>query len=89
MKRVENTKLIISIGSLQSDYNSGMFTYHLPTAATIEVLSLLFRIVYAQTPHETALGPHQDRFRNVSRHQDETSRAQIIRSTEGTERPFR
>ena len=37
LQKVEQAQLIISIGSLQSDFNTGNFTYHLPLTATIEV----------------------------------------------------
>jgi TPP-dependent 2-oxoacid decarboxylase len=37
MKNAENAKLIISIGGLKSDFNTGNFTYHIPSAHTIEV----------------------------------------------------
>lgn len=36
-EKVENAKLILSIGSLKSDFNTGNFTYSIPTARTIEV----------------------------------------------------
>lgn len=34
---VEKAKLILSIGGLKSDFNTGMFTYRIPTTNTIEV----------------------------------------------------
>ena len=34
---VETAKLILSIGALKSDFNTGMFTYRIPTTHTIEV----------------------------------------------------
>jgi len=36
---VERAKLILSIGALKSDFNTGMFTYRIPTARTIELHS--------------------------------------------------
>ena len=36
--KVENAKLIITIGSVLSDLNTGNFTYHIPRSKTIEVL---------------------------------------------------
>lgn len=36
--KVENAELIISIGSLKSDFNTGNFSYSIPTARTIEVI---------------------------------------------------
>ncbi len=35
--KVEKAKLIISIGSLKSDFNTGNFTYSLPATNTVEV----------------------------------------------------
>lgn len=37
-RKVEFAKLILSIGSLKSDYNTGNFSYNIPTQRTIEVL---------------------------------------------------
>lgn len=36
-ERVENAKLILSVGGLKSDFNTGNFTYQIPTSRTIEV----------------------------------------------------
>ena len=36
-EKVENAKLILSVGALKSDFNTGNFTYHIPVARTIEV----------------------------------------------------
>ncbi|KAI0927356.1 hypothetical protein AcV5_007910 [Taiwanofungus camphoratus] len=36
-EKVESAKLIISVGALKSDFNTGNFTYHIPTHRTIEV----------------------------------------------------
>ncbi|OAX42334.1 pyruvate decarboxylase [Rhizopogon vinicolor AM-OR11-026] len=38
-EKVEGAKLILSIGALKSDFNTGMFTYHIPTARTVELHS--------------------------------------------------
>ncbi|KAE9404020.1 pyruvate decarboxylase [Gymnopus androsaceus JB14] len=35
-EKVESAKLILSIGSLKSDFNSGNFTYSIPTTRTVE-----------------------------------------------------
>lgn len=35
--KVENAPLILSIGALKSDFNTGMFTYRVPTIRTVEV----------------------------------------------------
>jgi pyruvate decarboxylase len=35
--KVESAKLIISIGSLKSDFNTGNFTYKIPAVRTVEV----------------------------------------------------
>jgi pyruvate decarboxylase len=36
-EKVEEAKLILSIGSLKSDFNTGGFTYKIPTSRTVEV----------------------------------------------------
>ncbi|KAF8558312.1 pyruvate decarboxylase [Imleria badia] len=36
---VERAKLILSIGALKSDFNTGMFTYRIPTTHTVELHS--------------------------------------------------
>jgi pyruvate decarboxylase len=36
-EKVESAKLILSIGSVKSDLNTGGFTYKIPTKSTIEV----------------------------------------------------
>ena len=36
-EKVENAKLILSIGALKSDFNTGNFTYHIPVSRTVEV----------------------------------------------------
>ncbi|KAL0563434.1 hypothetical protein V5O48_018634, partial [Marasmius crinis-equi] len=46
-EKVENAKLILSIGSLKSDFNSGNFTYSIPTNRTVELHSSWTRIKYA------------------------------------------
>ncbi|KAJ7766357.1 thiamine diphosphate-binding protein [Mycena maculata] len=35
-EKVESAKLILSIGSIKSDFNTGNFTYSIPTARTVE-----------------------------------------------------
>lgn len=37
LEKVESAKLLISIGSVLSDFNTGNFTYHIPRSKTIEV----------------------------------------------------
>ena len=37
MEKVESANLILSIGALKSDFNTGNFTYHIPAQRTIEV----------------------------------------------------
>ena len=39
-EKVESAKLLISIGGLKSDFNTGNFTYQIPTTRTIEVRRL-------------------------------------------------
>ncbi|KAL9711063.1 hypothetical protein Ac2012v2_005602 [Leucoagaricus gongylophorus] len=45
-ERVESTKLIMSIGSLQSDFNTGNFSYNIPTGRHIELHSNNTRVQY-------------------------------------------
>ena len=39
-EKVESAKLILSVGGLKSDFNTGNFTYSIPTSRTIEVRCL-------------------------------------------------
>jgi TPP-dependent 2-oxoacid decarboxylase len=39
-EKVESAKVIISIGSIKSDFNTGGFSYNIPTARTIEVSTI-------------------------------------------------
>jgi len=48
--KVEKAKLIISIGSLKSDFNTGNFTYSLPATNTVELHSTHTQIGYARYP---------------------------------------
>lgn len=48
--KVESASLIISIGSLKSDFNTGNFTYSIPTARTIELHSYGTNVKYANFP---------------------------------------
>ncbi|KAI0821959.1 pyruvate decarboxylase [Trametes gibbosa] len=48
--KVENAKLIISVGALKSDFNTGNFTYHIPTQNTIELHSDHTRVRFATFP---------------------------------------
>ncbi|KAJ3747327.1 pyruvate decarboxylase [Lentinula detonsa] len=49
-EKVESAKLILSIGSLKSDFNSGNFTYSIPTTRTVELHSHWTKIKYADFP---------------------------------------
>ncbi|KAG1743333.1 thiamine diphosphate-binding protein [Suillus paluster] len=49
-EKVENAKLILSVGALKSDFNTGMFTYRIPETHTIELHSDYTRVRYAQFP---------------------------------------
>ncbi|ESK94985.1 pyruvate decarboxylase [Moniliophthora roreri MCA 2997] len=49
-EKVESAKFILSIGSLKSDFNSGNFTYSIPTSRTVELHSFGTRIKYADFP---------------------------------------
>ncbi|KAH7927614.1 pyruvate decarboxylase [Leucogyrophana mollusca] len=48
--KVENANLILSIGALKSDFNTGMFTYSVPTSRTIELHSTHTQIRHALFP---------------------------------------
>ncbi|KAI8993998.1 pyruvate decarboxylase [Trametes punicea] len=49
-KKVESAKLIISVGALKSDYNTGEFSYHIPTQQTVELHSDHTRVRFAGFP---------------------------------------
>ncbi|KAH7910804.1 thiamine diphosphate-binding protein [Hygrophoropsis aurantiaca] len=49
-EKVENAALILSIGSLKSDFNTGMFTYSVPASRTIELHSNYTQVRHAQFP---------------------------------------
>ncbi|KAI8994177.1 pyruvate decarboxylase [Trametes punicea] len=49
-EKVESAKLILSIGALKSDFNTGNFTYHIPTQRTIELHSDHTRVQFAGFP---------------------------------------
>lgn len=46
-EKVESAKLILSIGGLRSDFNSGNFTYSIATSSTIELHSAHVQVQYA------------------------------------------
>ncbi|THH27005.1 hypothetical protein EUX98_g7185 [Antrodiella citrinella] len=46
-ENVENAKLLLSVGGLKSDFNTGNFTYHTPTNRTIELHSDNTRVQFA------------------------------------------
>jgi pyruvate decarboxylase len=50
LEKVEGAKLIISIGSMLSDFNTGNFTYHIPKGKTIELHSDHSRVLHALFP---------------------------------------
>jgi len=49
-EKVEATKLLLSIGSIKSDFNTGSFTYRVPLVHTIELHSTSTQIGYASYP---------------------------------------
>ncbi|KAI6041421.1 thiamine diphosphate-binding protein [Pisolithus marmoratus] len=49
-EKVEGAKLILSIGALKSDFNTGMFTYRIPPTHTVELHSDHTLVRYAQFP---------------------------------------
>ncbi|KAL4070052.1 thiamine diphosphate-binding protein [Scleroderma yunnanense] len=48
--KVEKAKLILSIGALKSDFNTGMFTYSIPPTHTVELHSDHTLVRHAQFP---------------------------------------
>ncbi|EMD33924.1 hypothetical protein CERSUDRAFT_107720 [Gelatoporia subvermispora B] len=49
-EKVESANLIISVGALKSDFNTGNFTYHIPIGRTIELHSDHTRVQFAGFP---------------------------------------
>ncbi|KAI0700359.1 pyruvate decarboxylase [Cerioporus squamosus] len=49
-EKVESAKLILSVGGLKSDFNTGNFTYHIPTQRTVELHSDHTRVQFAMFP---------------------------------------
>ncbi|KAH9841375.1 pyruvate decarboxylase [Rhodofomes roseus] len=49
-EKVESAKLILSIGALKSDFNTGNFTYHIPISRTIELHSDSLSVQFATFP---------------------------------------
>ncbi|KAG5638175.1 hypothetical protein H0H81_001472 [Sphagnurus paluster] len=49
-EKVESAKLVITIGSMMSDFNTGNFSYNIPTERTIELHSHHTRVQYAEYP---------------------------------------
>ncbi|KAH9080651.1 pyruvate decarboxylase [Lactarius deliciosus] len=49
-EKVENAKLVLSIGALKSDFNTGNFTYRTTRATTVELHSDHTRVQYASYP---------------------------------------
>jgi pyruvate decarboxylase len=48
-EKVESAKLVLSIGSLKSDFNTGNFTYRTSCANTVEVTWI--QLIACQTRH--------------------------------------
>ncbi|KAF7365283.1 Pyruvate decarboxylase [Mycena venus] len=49
-EKVESAKLILSVGSLKSDFNTGNFTYSIPPSRTIELHSDHTKVQFAAFP---------------------------------------
>ena len=74
--KIENAKLILSIGSLKSDFNTGNFTYKIPVSNTVEV-SIIIHILrfLALIVIFTAIAPfrlHPNQICHLSRYRNET-----------------
>jgi len=50
IKKVESAKLILDIGGILSDFNTGNFTYHIPKSRAVELHSDHTRILHALYP---------------------------------------
>ncbi|KAI0051089.1 pyruvate decarboxylase [Auriscalpium vulgare] len=50
-EKVESAKLILAVGSLKSDFNTGNFTYRIPQVSTVELHSDHTRVQYALYPN--------------------------------------
>ncbi|KAG5727919.1 putative pyruvate decarboxylase C13A11.06 [Termitomyces sp. T112] len=46
-EKVESAKLVLSVGGLRSDFNTGNFSYHIPVKRTIELHSDSTKVQYA------------------------------------------
>lgn len=49
-EKVESAKVVLSIGSLRSDFNTGGFSYNIPTKRTIELHSGVTKVQFAVFP---------------------------------------
>ncbi|KAJ6619463.1 thiamine diphosphate-binding protein [Mycena sp. CBHHK59/15] len=49
-EKVESAKLILSVGSLKSDFNTGNFTYSIPASRTVELHSDHTKVQYGTFP---------------------------------------
>ncbi|KAF8073823.1 thiamine diphosphate-binding protein [Lyophyllum atratum] len=49
-EKVESAKLVLSVGSLRSDFNTGNFSYNIPTKRTIELHSDNTKVQFAVFP---------------------------------------
>jgi pyruvate decarboxylase len=49
-EKIENAKLILSVGSLKSDFNTGNFSYSIPVSNTVEFHSEYTQVQYATFP---------------------------------------
>lgn len=55
---MENAKLILSVGSLRTDFNTGNFTYRIVRASTVEVACFSRRAEHDAHFTSAAFGPH-------------------------------
>lgn len=78
-ERVENANLILSIGSLKSDFNTGMFTYHIPATHTVELHSDHTLIRHATFPGIGMKSLLPKLTERLSKYQDAASRIPVPR----------
>ncbi|KAG2153026.1 thiamine diphosphate-binding protein [Suillus bovinus] len=76
-ERVENANLILSIGGLKSDFNTGMFTYHIPARHTIELHSDHTLVRHARFPGIRMKWLLPKLSERLSRHQEGASRIPV------------
>lgn len=76
-ERVENANLILSIGALKSDFNTGMFTYRIPAKHTIELHSDHTLVRHAKFPGIGMKSLLPKLTKRLSKYQEDASRIHV------------